>query len=77
MIFIGHLTSFALLLQGTGNDGCGSDNDYFLSWLSLAFVSLAIICIIIAVGIIEIFYRYKTLRKRQTLNEIKNSTPIT
>jgi hypothetical protein len=60
-----HLTSFALLLTGNSG-GCGEQQmDKVLSWLSLAFICLAIVVVLIGLVLIEVRHRYH-LRKLQT-----------
>ena len=56
----GHLTSFALLLSGGGNnDPCASGDDYLLAWISLGFICGALCFTFLAAIIIEIRVRIK------------------
>jgi len=64
----GHLTNFALLLQGDdkGNK-CGDDGfNSVLAWLSLSFVILAILMVAGAILGVEIYFRYH-LRSNETM----------
>jgi len=66
-----HLTSFALLLEGNGGQSCSSSEDFLYTWLSCGAVVVALIVIITAVALNEFKIQGKTLRKRQTLQEIR------
>lgn len=66
-----HLTSFALLLGANGGgNGCSSNIDYLVSWISLAFVILAIVLTLIGVTLVEIRMRYKIYKQNQELDRI-------
>ena len=71
ILYIDHLTSFSLLLNGFGgNNGCESSNiDYILSWISLGLLIFAIIIIFIAVVLNELKYQYYLHRKRGFLQD--------
>ena len=53
-----HFTNFAILLGG-GDNECGEDVDYTISYLSIAFISVAIIIVLLSAVIIEIYVRYE------------------
>jgi len=55
----GHLTNFALLLSGGKGDPCGSEEDYLIAWISLAFICTAIILTFLAAILVEIRVRLK------------------
>ena len=65
-----HLTSFALLLQGGGNNGgkCDSSEDYVFAWLSMALLILAILIIIICVLLNEVRFRLIYQRKKRIMS---------
>jgi len=77
IIETGHLTSFALLLgggaNGQGGDGCGSNYDYTLSWISFGFIVGAIIFVFIGAALIEFKYRYRRVMVGRRLTQLKNS----
>lgn len=66
-----HLTSFALLLTGNNsNSKCSDGNeDYIYAWLSLAFVSLAIIIVLVAVMSKEV----QLYKRKQKINKFLKS----
>lgn len=67
-----HLTSFALLLTGKA-DACGDQPiDKVLSWLSLAFVCLAIVIFLISVVLIEIRQQYHLRKLNAQMNLLTN-----
>jgi len=69
-----HLTSFALLLDGSGggSSGCSSSSiDYLITWLSCGAIVLAIIIVAVAVLANETRFQYFHWRQRQTLVEIR------
>lgn len=55
----GHLTNFALLLSGGNGDPCGSDEDYLIAWISLAFICAALCLTFVAAILVEIRVRIK------------------
>ena len=77
IIETGHLTSFALLLgggaNGQGGDGCGSNYDYTLSWISFGLIVTSIILVAIAVFLNEMRYQNKKIRMKNTLKSIRRS----
>ena len=65
-----HLTSFALLLQGGGNNGgkCdSSEDDYVFAWLSMALLIFAILIIVICVLLNEVRFRLIHQRKKRIM----------
>lgn len=54
-----HFTNFALLLGATEEDEC-DDVNYVISYLSLAFIIVAILLVISSIAVIEFKVRYKT-----------------
>ena len=56
-----HFTNFALLLGGAaGATGCGSGNfEYTLTYLSVGFIGGALLCILVAMILIEIRFRFR------------------
>jgi len=70
-LFLDHLTSFALLLNGNGNDPCDDNQeDYIITWISLAFVGLAIFFVIGGIAGYEIYFRFKIQRYNRTMSKI-------
>ena len=72
MQFLDHLTSFALLLGGAnGSDGCGSNDDFVIAYISIGFIVFAIFIVIISVGINELTYQIRDRSKRNTMKIIQ------
>ena len=72
-----HFTSFAILLDGgSGTGGCGSDDgiNEIISYLSLAFIILAIILVAIAGTVYEIYFRSIKAYKRRNMNRLLTRT---
>ena len=70
-VFLDHLTSFALLLNGNGNDPCDDNQeDYIITWISLAFVALAIIIVFVGIVFLEIKIRIKTHQQNKNMNSL-------
>merc|ERR1739848_505405 len=70
-----HLTSFALLLGGAnGSDGCGSNDDFVIAYISIGFIVFAIFIVIISVGINELAYRIKDQKKQSLMRIIQSSS---
>mmetsp|Transcript_855 Transcript_855/g.3125 ORF Transcript_855/g.3125 Transcript_855/m.3125 type:complete len:983 (-) Transcript_855:50-2998(-) len=69
-----HLTSFALLLGGGegGTTTCDGDDgtDLLFTWLSIAFISAALVIVIIALVIIEIKVRRKFWKKERGMRNM-------
>ena len=59
-----HFTNFAILLGANVGADCEDDTNYIISWLSLAFIIVAILIIVLAVAIIEYKTR-QTIKKRE------------
>ena len=81
MIFIyfalGHLTSFALLLQGNngGGNGCdSSDYDYTLTWISFGFVLSAIIIVLLSLVVIEVYYRKQRMEVEKIMIAVEQKS---
>ena len=61
-----HFTNFAILLAG---DGCDNgDANYIITWLSLAFVLLALFAVVFAIAWVEFRIRYKQFQFTSELN---------
>jgi len=70
-VFLDHLTSFALLLNGNGNDPCDDNQeDYIITWISLAFVSIALIFVVGGIAVYEIYFRFRIQRYNRTMSKI-------
>lgn len=70
-----HLTNFAILLNSNDrSQKCETDSDLLFAWLSLGFVLAAIILIIIAIALIELWYLSKDFKKYRTLALIRTQT---
>lgn len=69
--YVDHLTSFALLLEGTGGRGCESDGvDYAITYLSIGFAGFALIIIIVFVLINEAVYCIRKIRQERLIRLI-------
>lgn len=65
-----HLTSFALLLGG-GNQNCGNPFDGTLAWISLGFVSGAVLIIILFAAINEFRIQYHKRNQAKFLHHLE------
>lgn len=55
-----HLTSFALLFNGNGNnDPCASGENYTLAWISLGFITAAVVIVILATVAVELRFQIR------------------
>lgn len=71
-----HLTNFALLLDSSAGDGCGSKEaaDYVVAYLSIAFVAVAIVVVLIFIVLVEKHIRTRIRLRRKEFRTIERAT---
>ena len=66
-----HLTSFALLLGALPTSSNGVEAKHFFQWMTLAFLLAAFVCVFIAVGLNEAYFRFRMIKKKRFLSHLE------
>jgi len=72
-----HFTNFAVLFQGIADGGCNETTNYVLAWISLAFVSIALIFILLTILVIELWYRRKNYNETEEFDRLSRTVATT